>query len=681
MVILFFAGDSFSKDISHVTLSDESKAELEKYRLALESIDIYPVKSELMLEDLAGSGFMLADYAALDLARNYLKRGDSESGIATLEKFLERRMKSPLTPIMNSELIRASCEKIESKRCAKYLKIGRITDSFAPERSYLEAMRLEAVGKKMKAYRAHQKVYYGYPNSPFANKSFTATSRLHSSTDLDYPYATFDERMGRVEKLVKAYKYDRAITDLEKISKIPYSPARSEKAAFRLAEVKRMARRRVEAKADYIKFLKRYPNSGLKSQAHYDIARIDWNLNSDKTAIERLTMLLKKGLSKEIKINSLFILGKIAESNESYPDARKYFTSALKLRPWIAMEKELRWRIGWFHFIEGNYNEAGDAFTSGARRIPADERDGRFLFWARKSYEMAGESGKAEKAKNELTKFFPHTYYGATVNADNKNRVLSPAGPGSINSAVGFNEATRLSNRQKRIYRRYKGLLLVGKPEEARREANLLCKGLRVTQSSALWMGNLYKATGNSRKSITLQSLVLTTLDRKDDFTDPFWRAYYPTDHLQLIQDESKIAGVDPFLTLSIIRQESAFDQTSRSTADARGLMQIIPPTGERLYKESGLKGSFNSANLFEPGLNIKLGVFYLRKLLNRYQKSLTHALAAYNAGESAVDKWRIRFGDIPDERFTEMIPYAETREYVKKVKRNLALYRAIYGE
>jgi soluble lytic murein transglycosylase-like protein len=115
---------------------------------------------------------------------------------------------------------------------------------------------------------------------------------------------------------------------------------------------------------------------------------------------------------------------------------------------------------------------------------------------------------------------------------------------------------------------------------------------------------------------------------------------------IRIVQELSPKFGVDPRLALSVIRAESGFDVQARSPKNAQGLMQLIPETAER----------FNVKNPWDPRENIRGGLAYLRWLLAYFGGDIALAVAAYNAGEGAVDKHK----GIP--------PYAETREYVKRV-------------
>jgi soluble lytic murein transglycosylase len=108
--------------------------------------------------------------------------------------------------------------------------------------------------------------------------------------------------------------------------------------------------------------------------------------------------------------------------------------------------------------------------------------------------------------------------------------------------------------------------------------------------------------------------------------------------------------------------------------------MQILPPVGRQLAGR--LKtGGFGAASLFRPDLNIRLGTYYLRTILDSYDGSLEAALAAYNGGKTRVDQWR-SWGEFREPaEFIETIPITETRNYVQAVLRNAWLYRRIYIE
>lgn len=156
-------------------------------------------------------------------------------------------------------------------------------------------------------------------------------------------------------------------------------------------------------------------------------------------------------------------------------------------------------------------------------------------------------------------------------------------------------------------------------------------------------------------------------------------RVIYPFPYQDLVTARAEELGLDPYLVAGLIRQESAFEKAIVSVAGAVGLMQVMPATGEELARRVGPPG-FRPESLKTPELNVHLGTSYLAGLYERYEGKLPLVLSAYNAGPTRANRWR-RFPEAQDPlRFTERIPFSETRGYVKNVTRNRALYRWLYG-
>jgi soluble lytic murein transglycosylase len=133
---------------------------------------------------------------------------------------------------------------------------------------------------------------------------------------------------------------------------------------------------------------------------------------------------------------------------------------------------------------------------------------------------------------------------------------------------------------------------------------------------------------------------------------------------------------LDPALVLGLIRQESAFDENARSSANARGLMQLLPSTGRRIARQARIT-RYGSKKLYQAETNIILGTKHLAYLVQQYGK-IELALAAYNAGDTRVDRWLKEFGNVDMAEFVERVPFSETRGYIKQVISNRARYRLL---
>lgn len=147
---------------------------------------------------------------------------------------------------------------------------------------------------------------------------------------------------------------------------------------------------------------------------------------------------------------------------------------------------------------------------------------------------------------------------------------------------------------------------------------------------------------------------------------------FFPRRYEDLVVPASRRLQVDPNLALALIREESFFREDVRSPANAHGLMQLLPGTARQVANRRGLKVN----DLHDPETNIRLGLQYLKTLLQRYDGRLYLALAAYNAGPHRVDRWRNDFPLADEEEFIEMIPFTETRTYVKNILRNYFFYQ-----
>jgi soluble lytic murein transglycosylase len=133
-------------------------------------------------------------------------------------------------------------------------------------------------------------------------------------------------------------------------------------------------------------------------------------------------------------------------------------------------------------------------------------------------------------------------------------------------------------------------------------------------------------------------------------------------------------------LVLGVIRQESAFDPEAVSSAGARGLMQLMPATAKYVAKKLGLKYTKEKLTS-DTHFNISLGRAYLAELLADQGGSYVLAIAAYNAGPRRVSEWTARFRDprrqdVDVIDWVELIPIAETRNYVQRVLENTQVYR-----
>lgn len=154
---------------------------------------------------------------------------------------------------------------------------------------------------------------------------------------------------------------------------------------------------------------------------------------------------------------------------------------------------------------------------------------------------------------------------------------------------------------------------------------------------------------------------------------------YCPVRYETLLDTYCKQYNLDKYLVLGLIREESFFRADAVSPARANGVMQLLYSTAKDVARKQGIR--IKKWDLYNPNINIRLGTDYLKGLLDKYNNKLHLALAAYNAGDFRVDEWLQRFGNVPEDEFIEMIPFTDTRNYVKNILRNYYYYRFYYGK
>ncbi|MEN6349129.1 MAG: lytic transglycosylase domain-containing protein, partial [Syntrophomonas sp.] len=159
----------------------------------------------------------------------------------------------------------------------------------------------------------------------------------------------------------------------------------------------------------------------------------------------------------------------------------------------------------------------------------------------------------------------------------------------------------------------------------------------------------------------------------------PQWICYfYPQPNHDTVFKIAYENNVDPYLVFAIMRAESKYEPGARSSAGARGLMQIMPETAAWIAQQKGIS-DFKADQLHDPELNISFGCWYLASLNQEFEGRLPLIVAAYNAGRGNVKEWVVQDKWNGDARQLEKIPYEETRQYVKNVLKNYEAYRAIY--
>lgn len=192
---------------------------------------------------------------------------------------------------------------------------------------------------------------------------------------------------------------------------------------------------------------------------------------------------------------------------------------------------------------------------------------------------------------------------------------------------------------------------------------------ISIKESSLILMASVFSANNNYIAGFAIIQQALA--EKRVTHNTALLKALFPNLYHE---DIKKLDGeIDPIILLSLIRQESGFNPKARSQVGARGLMQIMPTTAKLLNRR------VKTNDLEKPDTNLKLGIQYFKYLMKKYDNNLVYVLSAYNAGENRVTRWQKEIFKSDSMLHTiEMIPFNETRDYVKLIFRNIYFYKLL---
>ena len=324
-----------------------------------------------------------------------------------------------------------------------------------------------------------------------------------------------------------------------------------------------------------------------------------------------------------------------------------------------AEAENAQWGIAWTYYRAGSYQKALDIFTDLCDRYDSS----KYLYWKAQSLERTG--GNAGHIYRQLA-VKTQDFYSILPQIKKSHGTESPRFlklPAEERTLGPFGYKPFKSER-------IEIFLEAGMTKEAAAELSAIAR--KTTNPDELIAVSLkLQECGEYRLALSL----LTQLPSREVVHN----ILYPLAHWHIVRNVSEKYSIDPFIILSIMREESRFDAQARSQAGALGLMQLMPQTAYAIDKEVNLNIK-SQENIFDIEANISLGSFYITSLLKKFG-SLLPAIAAYNAGEDVVRRWQKAGNYKSLDEFIEDIPYEETKNYTKRVITTYFEYYKYTGE
>jgi soluble lytic murein transglycosylase len=648
--------------------SDGRTAFLEGYR-AYQSQDY--ARAIVDLKFAAENFPALGDYALFYLALVQHDQGDLRGSADTLDRLVKTYPQSVM--IDRGELMLAD----------NLLKLGRTMDAAAvasrliargPEASIeqgariAEALALVALGNQKAAYAQAMELRDKYPR---ADADAEARAIVHSilesnpsvadTTSLTY-HLHESELLLREGALAEAEAQASAGLAME-----PETPVRAELTWIKARALKSEPERAKAAILDYLQIAPRGPDAPAALEA---LGLIYWHDDQYDLARATLNRLVANFPGSERAPGAMLRVGRIFEDEHRLDDARSEYRRLAARYPDSDAAEDARFRIPWTQYLAHSYRVAAAGFQSAHARAkdPIDRE--MCEYWHARALEKAGDAEAARAIFERLALSTDSNYYPELAS----RRVAAgrpdlPAASARDPEYAGTPAATGAAEFH---MARLQALRALGIKELQPDELKALAEESSTSEMRRFVLAG-YANADAWYDAIEAATHMEKTGQLSHDVAE---RVRYPRAYWDLFQPASSRLGLDPYLVLALARQESLFNPKATSSSNARGLMQLIPSTADKMAAQTGVDPG--TMRLYDPAINIKLGTTYLKNLFEMFHGDEFHAVAAYNGGENAVTKWLSKFHGADDE-WVENIEYKETRDYVKKVIGGRREYLLLY--
>lgn len=520
------------------------------------------------------------------------------------------------------------------------------------------------------------------------------------------PKLTADEQYERGKNLFRALQYDKASESFRAALEADPSHPRRADILLRSGIALFNLGRRPEAAST----LERLVKAGLPdcrcAEALNWLGKSYSRLGLREEAVGSYLKLVRLYPESDWSDDALYLTGNVYRDANDMKKAQKYYRRLVAEYPESSLADSAIWWQGWASYKAGDYRKAGQNFQELVSRYPRSFLVNQALYWQGRGAERSGDRDKAQRYYRRAVNRGPYTYYGylaAERLAGNDLPVLTVADEPILNGSVPEDSDLTQEGGQDLsdldgppvwtdeavvtlsaypAYRKTLELMYLGMKKEAAAELWSLQELLPGRYGALIGLSKAFFELGDYHSSLII---VLRSFDRhlerpSSRLPEDLWLLAYPQGYWQTIVSAARRYGIDPYFVAAIIREESQFRSEALSPAGARGVMQVMPATGEWIARMTGIR-DFDRAKLYDADTNITIGTWYLSYLMKRFKSDLYLVSAAYNAGPEVVAAWvGAGRGAADRDLFVETIPYRETRGYVKKVLRNYAEYRRIYG-
>jgi soluble lytic murein transglycosylase len=635
------------------------------------------------------SGFSLADYAVFYQASALSQSSWPQEAAAVLGDFTARFPRSHLRYKALAARATALMDAQQAQQAVDALSREPETRQESALALLLGQACLQA-HQPVEAATAFQDVYYNFPISAPAKAASDALPALREQLGIDYPNPDVGLRRTRAEALSKAGRYEDALKEFGALLKDePSSPMAP---YWQLGEGRCLLH--MHRSADALQALfNRFDVPDLEAQRLALLVHVHAQQADAPAITQDLAQLEASYALFPAYADALSAAGIFYYRQLNWQEAARDYRRLFELFPQNDHLREDGWRLAWCDYLLGD-PKTSEVISQFLMEFPDSPRAPAALYWLGRIQEAQGSLAEARALYALLTRRFVHSYYPpqaaarmAAIRAKEGNLA------GSSDSAAAPLAAALIPVLVPPVVP--SGLAcLATAPNDAARPALILqaleLQGLEEEYLKAaladdnppaelhLLLAGI-SAAQNKPASALVSALKIAPGYAQMEFSDlpkEVWDFLYPQAYWKLIQRQTHLNNLDPYLVMGLVRQESAFNARALSVADARGLMQVLPETAAHSKRRSRTRTAAQRLN--DPTYNVRIGCAYLAGLMKDFDGRPELALAAYNAGDFRVKDWIAKYTLDDPGMFLESIPIPATRSYVELVLRDAEIYRQL---
>ena len=568
-------------------------------------------------------------------------------------------------------------------------------DFIKAQAAYESALAYQALGQTDAAQGKFRLSVENYWKSPYAYLSLVAL--------LDAGVEVSEIDRGLVDYFYG--QYDVAIQRLDLY--IETNPSNDGTAYYYRALAKSSLNHFEDAVQDYTTFITNYPTHPRWEDAWGEKAVVEWfNLGSIDTGIKTYLDFIRAVPGSSLAVDYMMTAARIYERNGRYDEAAQLWSRVGNEYPGNEQASTAVFLSGIVFYRNGDFFSALESFNRSLGLALTTTDKARAYLWLGKAQQKLGNPDDAINAWRVAQELDPGGYYserGRDLLIDRAPFAPTIAGNLSPDLAaervaadawvrLTFNLPANtnlsglgaLASDEKVI--RGSELWALGLYENARLEFEGLRVELEVNKDAigSYQLANYLIDLGLYRTAIftARQTLTLAGLDEHSEsmMAPPYFsHLRYGLYYSDLVIPNAQANDFDPLFIFSVIRQESFFEGFVNSNVGARGLMQIIPETGEQITYELTWPRNYTDKDLYRPDVSIRFGTHYLATNRNFLNGDLYATLAAYNGGPGNAAAWKELAGDDPD-LYLETVRFEETRNYIRNIYEIFVIYKRLYG-